>query len=282
MEFSPTPVFYVIVGALVGMVVGWLVGYFDSNRRASKKVEAAEANAEIKATEAEKKIAEAEQKLALAAQASPIVQDDPGLLRLKKIEDRFALEMDGAPVAGELSPDRKKRLIELITILRPLLEGGQLQKPAPQQAVPQQPVQPVQRPIPQQAAPQPVPQPQSPAPQQLASEESFLRSVSTPEPVKPVSPRPMQSLLSPRKPDAEKIAPTLSIVQQIDSVLQARLVGTPLAGQGIRLQESIQGGVEVYVGIKKFPTVDDVPDEAIKAAIRGAIAEWEKKFTPGM
>ncbi len=280
MEFAPTPVFYVIVGALVGMVFGWLVGYFDSNRRASKKVEAAEANAEIKATEAEKKIAEAEQKLALASQTPPIVQDDPGLLRLKKVDDRFTLEMDGAPVAGELSPNRKKRLIELITVLRPLLEGGQLQKPAPQQVAPQQvvPQQPSsQKPVPQQSIP---PQP-APQPQQLASEEAFLRSVAPSESVKPVSPRPMQSLLN-RKPEGEKIAPTLSMVQQIDSVLQARLVGTPLAGQGIRLQESIQGGVEVYVGIKKFPTVDDVPDEAIKAAIRGAIAEWEKKFTPGM
>ena len=161
MEFAPTPVFYVIVGALVGLVLGWVVGYFDSNRRASKKVEAAEANAEIKIAEAEKKIAEAEQKLAQTSQVSPVVQDDPGLLRLKKIDDRFTLEMDGASISGELSPDRKKRLIELITILRPLLEGGQLQKSVPQQVTPQpvvpQPPAP-QKPIPQQAVP---PQPRS-------------------------------------------------------------------------------------------------------------------------
>ena len=56
-------------------------------------------------------------------------------------------------------------------------------------------------------------------------------------------------------------------------------------GQGVAvqvLQESIQGGVEVYVGLNKFDAVDDVPDQEIKAAIRSAIAEWEKKYTPGI
>ncbi|MDO8752712.1 MAG: hypothetical protein Q7J80_02370, partial [Anaerolineales bacterium] len=61
---------------------------------------------------------------------------------------------------------------------------------------------------------------------------------------------------------------------------QARLINTALAGRGIRLQESLQGAVEVYVGLQKFPGVDDVPDETIKAAIRAAIAEWEEKYTP--
>ena len=59
-------------------------------------------------------------------------------------------------------------------------------------------------------------------------------------------------------------------------------MNTPLAKRGIRLQESLQGGVEVYVGLEKFSTVDDVTDETIKATIRAAIAEWEEKYTPGL
>ena len=93
---------------------------------------------------------------------------------------------------------------------------------------------------------------------------------------------PLQPLPPVKKPEAEKNISSLSIVQQIDTVLQARLVDTPLAKRGIRLQESIQGGVEVYVGLQKFHAVDDVPDEDIKTAIRAAIAEWEKKYTPGL
>jgi len=71
-------------------------------------------------------------------------------------------------------------------------------------------------------------------------------------------------------------------VAQINSVLQARLAGTPLADKGVRLQESLEGGVLVWVGINKYESIDDVPDEQIKAAIRAAIVEWENKYTPGL
>jgi hypothetical protein len=37
----------------------------------------------------------------------------------------------------------------------------------------------------------------------------------------------------------------------------------------------------VWVGVKKYETVEDVPDGEIKTAIRLAIKEWEDKYTPG-
>jgi len=40
--------------------------------------------------------------------------------------------------------------------------------------------------------------------------------------------------------------------------------------------------VEVEVGLETFPGVEEVPYPEVKAAIRSAITEWEKKFTPGM
>ena len=72
------------------------------------------------------------------------------------------------------------------------------------------------------------------------------------------------------------------MVTQIDSILQARINGTPLQNAGISLRESPEGGVQVWVGMEKFQGVDAVPDEEIKAAIKAAIAEWENKFTPGI
>jgi hypothetical protein len=71
-------------------------------------------------------------------------------------------------------------------------------------------------------------------------------------------------------------------VEQVDAILQAQMVGTPLFEKGIRLQESPEGGVLVWVGINKFEGVDGVPDDDIKAAIRAAIAVWENKYTPGL
>lgn len=78
------------------------------------------------------------------------------------------------------------------------------------------------------------------------------------------------------------IAPAGSIVTQIDSVLQTRLVGTPLEDRGVFLTQSPEGGVMVYVGLTKYAGIDDVPDPEIKAAIRAAITEWEDKYTPGL
>jgi hypothetical protein len=228
-----------ILYVLLAVIVGWFIGFLDSNLRTSKKLEAAE----MKMKEAERKIAEAEQKL------QPPLLDDPGLLRLKINAGRYTLEVDGTLVPREISPDRKQRLLELVTALRPWLESGQSSPAASQPAAPIQA--------------QPVPDP---------VQDAFPRPVQTfPQTLPPL-----------KKPEAEKDIKSLSIVQQIDTVLQARMADTPLSKRGIRLQESIQGGVEVYVGLNKFHAVGDVPDEEIKTIIRAAIAEWEKKYTPGM
>ena len=62
---------------------------------------------------------------ALGDFAPQTAQDNPGLLRLKNENGHYVLELDGAPVERALSPEKKKRLIELITIFRPWLDGGQ-------------------------------------------------------------------------------------------------------------------------------------------------------------
>lgn len=257
--FSPSPVFYAIVGLIIGLILGWIIGFFDSNNRAAKKIEAAEKNAEIKAQEAERKIRKAEEQFAHVTQTA--LQDDPGLLRLKNDSGRYLLEMDGVPLTGALSPDKKKRLIDILSYVRPYLEGGQPhQAPAPKPAAPQTP---------------PVSSFQAVTPQKPIS-----RPV-TPAAVEPVKPT-LASVLNPSKKADEKPIAPLSIVGQIDAVLQARMLNTPLEHKGISLHESPDGAVEVIVGLTKYPSIDDVPDAVIKTAIRAAIQEWEEKFTPGL
>ena len=81
-----------------------------------------------------------------------------------------------------------------------------------------------------------------------------------------------------KEPKVEQpaVAP-FSIVAQIDQILQDGLAGTPLAGKGIHLQESPEGGVIVWVGLQRFEGVDAVLDPQVKAAIRQAVEAWEKK-----
>ena len=76
--------------------------------------------------------------------------------------------------------------------------------------------------------------------------------------------------------------PATSMVGQINEILQLRIANTNLAAKGVVMIESPSGGVFVYVGMDKYEGVDAVPGEEIKAAIRSAIAEWEKKYTPGL
>lgn len=225
--------------ALVVLLIGFFIGYVDSNVRSIKKIEAAETKEKNARAEAEKKLAEA----GISKASAPSATDEPGLLRLKYKNGEPFLELDGKMVTPKnVSPDQKKRLIELITVMRPWVEGGQT---AP-------------------AISQPT-----------ASQQTPLTPVS---PVEVVS-RPAQPA---KKTEVEKPFASLSIVQQIDSILQERLLNTPLEKSGLRLHESMQGGVEVYVGVQKFDSIDDVPDPVMKSTIRAAIAEWEEKYTPGI
>jgi len=246
---------------LVTLIIGWVIGFFDSNNRTAKKIREAEARAEHAQKDAERKIAQAEQQAVLNAS---VQEDDPGILRIKNAGGSYQVEMDGAAISGALSPDKKKRLIELLTVLRPYLEGG--------------------TPRPAASVPPPMPAPTPPA-SSFPKPASVSRPVSRqmpPEPVKPVEAG-IGSLFAPLKKSTAEERPfsSLSIVGQIDFILQERLLNTPLAGQGIRLQESPEGAVEVYVGLQKFPSVDEVTDQTIKALIRAAISEWEEKYTPG-
>jgi hypothetical protein len=174
--------------------------------------------------------------------------EDPGLLRIKNEDGSITLDLDGARVdTTALTTGQRKRLIEMLNLMRPWLEGKTGNQPAPVK----QPLQSV-----------PPAQNQVPPP---------------PAPARPAAPRPATIAREDRP-----VAPAGSIVTQIDSILQARIAGTSIEDRGVFLAQSQEGGVMVYVGLTKYSGIDDVPDPEIKAAIRAAITEWENKFTPGL
>lgn len=247
MTTVPTILLWVI--GLVVFGVGAFLGYVNMNIDARKKIEAAENNAQIIRTEAERKLEEAK-KLGGVETSS--------VLRIKNDTVGMVVEMDGKVLSAPLSAEGKKRLLELISIFRPFIDG-QIQQPVAKPVATQTPSASLTTPVPVPA--------------------TVNRSAPSAE-VKPVSI--LNPGAVPKKLDPEKEFALLSIVQQIDSVLQKKLLNTPLEDAGIRLQESPQGDLEVFVGLQKFTSIDDVTDEKIKSVIRAAIAEWESKYVPGM
>jgi hypothetical protein len=252
MEFN-----WSIVGWIAGLLFVYVFGLFEGRGQGYKRRKAEE--------EQERK----EQPPSSPPKTETVTVDDPGLLRIKNENGSFVLDLDGQRVNPiSLSSDQRKRLIDMLSILRPWLEGRSAPAPSSKPAAP----------------------PPSAPP---ATVEDRLSAFGGPAPEsKLVSPKPAPPAQQPAPSPAARpgtiakedrpAAPASSIVGQIDSILQARLAGTPLEGRGIFLAQSQEGGVIVYVGLTRYNGIDDVPDPEIKAAIRAAISEWENKYTPGL
>ena len=231
-----------IIGWLAAIVFVYIFGIFEGRNQGRKR-----------------RIAEEqEEKKNQPPLPETIKVDDPGFLRMKNENGALSIDLDGKRIdASSLSTTERKRLIEILNLIRPLLDA----KPA--------------------LTPQPLPS---------QSLESRLDAISSPPP--DPMPAPIQSTPSaqksttpptPSRKNEEKPedAPT-SMVGQINAILQLRIANSPLASQGVTMMESPSGGVMVYVGVNKYEGIEDVPSEEVKAAIRAAIVEWENKYTPGL
>ncbi len=67
-----------------------------------------------------------------------------------------------------------------------------------------------------------------------------------------------------------------TMVQQIDEVLQNRLLGTVLANQKIYLIEDPRRGVLVNVGNEVYEGIGAVPEGDVKELLRSSVQEWER------
>ena len=224
--------------AIVAMFFGYGFGLFEGRSQGYKRRKAEEA-----------------QETKDQPPPTPMTVNDPGLLRIKNENGLLTLDLDGTRAdTSSLSPEQRRRLVEMLTLMRPWLEGRSAPAPAPSMKTSPPP-----------PSDQPKPAPVSPM-------------LSTPKPTPPPA-MPRASTIS--KEDRPS-PPANSIVKQIDTILQARLAGTPLEERGVFLTQSPEGGVIVYVGLTRYTGVDEVPDAEVKAAIRAAISEWENKYTPGL
>lgn len=231
----------ILVVGLATLFVGYFVGLFEGHGQGNKKRGQEEPGEE-------------------RTQPPVIMSKENNLLKLSLNENnQLRLEVDGQGAdASQLTPEQRKRLIELMVMMRPWIDAS-----APKPAVPPQPVL-------------------SPTPPSTALAAPVSQPVSTPVPA-PFSMSNISKAIAPVLiPPAKKEEAPTSMVGQIDAILQEHLANSPLANRAIRLMESPEGGVVVIVGLTKYDSVGEVPDPQVQAMIRTAIAEWENKYTLGI
>lgn len=74
----------------------------------------------------------------------------------------------------------------------------------------------------------------------------------------------------------EKHKRQMSIVEQVDEILQDLLVNSQLVEKNIRLTEMPNKGVIVWVGNDYYEGINAVPDEEVKRIIRLSVKKWEE------
>jgi hypothetical protein len=104
--------------------------------------------------------------------------------------------------------------------------------------------------------------------------ESEIEPLTDAKPAAVSSPLPAASAA---KPSKETVPEVLSIVAQIDEILQEMLKRSTFDQRGIRLTEDPDRGVVVWVGLERYSGIDEVPMKDVQGILRAAVEEWERR-----
>jgi hypothetical protein len=124
---------------------------------------------------------------------------------------------------------------------------------------------------------EPVPEePESTQPPIVEDEPAEPVADVTPAPVEEVPPAPVSDI--PELDDAEEDeeAKMLSVVDEVNNILQRKLIGSPLAGKGIHLMENHNNEIRFWVGLNSYNDVEDIPDPEVRKIIDESVKEWER------
>src|SRR5919108_112100 len=114
-----------ILAWIAGLVFVYIFGLFEGRGQGYKRRKTEE--------EQERK----EQPPPPSPKPETVTVDDPGLLRIKNENGSFVLDLDGKRVNPiSLSSDQRQRLIDMLNIMRPWLEGRSAPAPSPRPAAP--------------------------------------------------------------------------------------------------------------------------------------------------
>jgi type IV secretory pathway VirB10-like protein len=77
------------------------------------------------------------------------------------------------------------------------------------------------------------------------------------------------------EPEALATKPS-SMVEQINDVLKEKLAERSDLPQAVRMVEGVGGSIRVFIGVQGY-SLEEVPNDDIRALIRQAVAEWESR-----
>ncbi|MBN1230972.1 MAG: hypothetical protein JXA19_03800 [Anaerolineales bacterium] len=72
-----------------------------------------------------------------------------------------------------------------------------------------------------------------------------------------------------------RVQKEVSIIGQINAILQHKIVDSPLDHQGIELTDGPEGGMNIKVGLNTYTEIGQVPSEEIRNVIRESVKDWE-------
>jgi hypothetical protein len=76
--------------------------------------------------------------------------------------------------------------------------------------------------------------------------------------------------------EGEQEVKMLSVIDEVNDIIQKKLAGSPLAGKGIHLMENHNREIRFWVGLNSYSDVDEIPDQEIRQLIDEAVKEWEQ------
>lgn len=92
-------------------------------------------------------------------------------------------------------------------------------------------------------------------------------------------PRPVEEMLPKIVEPEDEPEPEirmLSVIDEVNDILQKKLADSPLAGKGIHLMENHNKEIRFWVGLNSYDDVDQIPDPEVRHIIDAAVKEWEK------
>ena len=92
----------------------------------------------------------------------------------------------------------------------------------------------------------------------------------------PIAEEPIPEAIQEMEEDDDGEIKMLSVVDEVNDILQRKLHGSAQAGKGIHLMENHNKEIRFWVGLESYDDVSDIPDPEIRKLIDEAVREWEQ------